>query len=110
MDEGIVLQSERAGPKQRAQRVAAIRHIATQAREDAAERSHVEWLLRQIEPDLPAEAQIFRAYYLDGQTARSIGHRTYMDKRSVHRCNRRVLEAMLPLAFGLDGIYEGVEG
>lgn len=91
--------------KEKAQRVSAIRTIAIQVREDADARSYVEWLVKQIERDMPTEAQIFQACYLNGQTARSVGRAYHMDKRSVHRCNRRALEAMLPLAFGLGGIY-----
>lgn len=87
-------------------RVAAIREIADHAREDASARSFVEWLVQQLETELPTEAQTFRAYYLDGLTARQAGRALHMDKRSVHRCNRRIMEAMLPLAFGLDGLYK----
>ncbi|MBD5161316.1 MAG: hypothetical protein HDT14_04730 [Oscillibacter sp.] len=68
----------------------------------------MEWLSGQIEPELPIEVQVFRACYLDGAnrpTARQVGRALSMDKRSVHRCICRTLEVMLPLAFGLDGLY-----
>lgn len=95
-------------PEEKGQRTAAIRSIAERSREDAAARSCTEWLVDQVEPELPMEAQAFRAYYLDGAnrpTARQVGRALSMDKRSVHRCICRTLEAMLPLAFGLDGLY-----
>ncbi len=95
-------------PEQKAERVAVIRSIAERSREDAAARSYTEWLAEQVEPELPTEVQAFRACYLDGAskpTSRQMGRALSMDKRSVHRCIRRALEAMLPLAFGLDGLY-----
>jgi|GEM_PF-5237551 len=92
-------------PAEKNERVAIIRSIAVRAREDTAARSYVEWLVKQIERDMPTETRTFWACYLDGQTARSVGRAHHMDKRSVHRCNRRALEAMLPLVFGLGGIY-----
>ncbi|WP_305117482.1 hypothetical protein [Acutalibacter muris] len=88
------------------ERVAVIRGIAEHSREDAAALSYTEWLAEQIEPDLPMEAAAFRAYYLDGQTARQVSHTLSMDKRSVYRCINRGLDAMLPLVFGLDGLFE----
>lgn len=95
-------------PEEKADRVALIRSIAERSRADAEARSYVEWLAEQVEPELPMEVQAFRACYLDGvsrPTSRQIGRALSMDKRSVHRCIRRTLEAMLPLAFGLDGLY-----
>ncbi len=81
------------------ERIAVLRGIANRAREDAAARSFMEWLVQQAETELPAEARVFKAYYLDGLTARQAGRALHMDKRSVHRCNRRIMEAMLPLAY-----------
>lgn len=89
----------------KAERVAVIRDIADRSREDAATRSYTEWLAQEIEPELPMETAVFRAYYLDGQTARQVSHTLSMDKRSVYRCINRGLEAMLPLVFGLDGLW-----
>lgn len=89
----------------KAECVAVIRGIAERFYEDAAARSYAEWLAEQIEPELPMEAAVFRAYYLDGQTARQVSRALSMDKRSVYRCINRGLEAMLPLAFGLDGLF-----
>ena len=80
------------------------------ARGDASARSTIEWALGHIAETMPAEASVFRATYLEGRTARSVGRDLHMDKRTVYRLNRRVLESMLPLLFGLDGIYEETEG
>ncbi len=95
--------------KEKSKRVEAIRAIAEHSREDAETRSYVEWLVQQVEIELPTEARVFRAYYWDGQTARSTGRSLHMDKRSVYRCNRRMLGAMLPLVFGLGGIFESIQ-
>ena len=95
-------------PEEKAERVVVIRSIAERSRVDAEARSYMEWLTEQVGPDLPMEVQAFRACYLDGvsrPTSRQVGRARSMDKRSVHRCIRRTLEAMLPLAFGLDGLY-----
>lgn len=95
-------------PAKKQQRTAAIRSIAERSREDADARSYTEWIVEQIKPALPMEAQVFRAYYLNGTsrpTARQVGHDLNMDKRSVYRCIRRLLDTALPLVFGLDGLY-----
>lgn len=96
--------------EEKASRVAVIWSIAERSWEDAEARSYVEWLVKQVEPELPTEAQAFRVCYLDGAsrpTARQMGRALCMDKRSVHRCICRILAAMLPLAFGLDGLFSG---
>lgn len=95
-------------PEEKRQRTAAIRGIAERSREDAAARSYTEWIVEQIKSELPMEAQVFRACYLGGAsrpTARQVGHDLNMDKRSVYRCICRVLDAALPLVFGLGGLY-----
>lgn len=95
-------------PEEKQQRTAAIRSIAERSRADAAARSYTEWIVEQIKPGLPMEAQVFQACYLDGAnrpTARQVGHDLNMDKRSVYRCIRRLLDAALPLVFGLGGLY-----
>ena len=61
---------------------------------------------------MPQEAATFRAFYLDGETkptARQVGRSLCMDKTSVFRHNRRVLKAMLPAVFGLDGLFQSAE-
>lgn len=90
-------------PETKADRVGIIRGMA---RGDTTARSAIERALGHIAETMPTEASVFRATYLEGQTARSVGRDLHMDKRTVYRLNRRVLESMLPLLFGLDGIYE----
>ena len=91
--------------EEKAERVQLLRKIAERARTDSAARLDVENWLQQASLDLPEEAAAFRAHYLEGLTARQISRALCMDKRTVHRHARRVLEAMLPVAFGLDGLF-----
>lgn len=96
-----------AGPEAIGRRVAVLRGIARQARENAAARRVIVRLLDIVAPRLPDEAVTFRAYYLDGQrqSARQTGRALYMDKRTVRRHTRRILEAMLAPAFGVYGVF-----
>lgn len=98
---------EPAGPGAIGRRVAVLRGIAGQARESAAARRVIVRLLDIVAPALPDEAATFRAYYLDGlrQSARQTGRALCMDKRTVQRHTRRVLEAMLAPAFGVYGVF-----
>lgn len=95
-------------PEEKRQRTAVIRSIAERCREDADARSYTEWIVEQLKSELPMEAQVFRACCLDGAsrpTSRQMGRDLNMDKRSIHRCICRLLDAALPLVFGLDGLY-----
>ena len=96
-----------AGPEAIGRRVAILRGIARQARENEAARRVIVWLLDIVSSGLPAEAATFRAYYLDGQrqSTKQTGRAPCMDKRTVQRHTRRILEAMLVPAFGVYGIF-----
>ena len=89
-------------------RIALLRALAELARENNRARNALEPMLSHIEGRMPEEVKTFRAVYMEGASrlsGREIGRRFCMDARTVHRHNRRVLEAMLPLAFGIDGIF-----
>lgn len=89
-------------------RIAFLRALAELARGNAAARSIVEKLLNLVGDKRPEEAAVFRAYYLEGEkkpTARQIARRLCMDVRTVHRYNRHILIAMLPVAFGVYGLF-----
>lgn len=97
-----------AGKEGRENRIAFLRALAGLARENDVARAAVVRLLDGVGRKLPEEAETFRAYYLEGnthQTARQVGRRLCMDVRTVYSHNRRVLKAMLPLAFGIDGLF-----
>lgn len=62
---------------------------------------------------LPSEVETFRACYLDGdqrESARKIGRRLHMDICTVHRHNRRVMEALLAHVFGIYGLFQDRAG
>lgn len=100
---------EELTPGQKAQRVELLRAIAGKARENAAARDFIERLLTVCVKKLHDEPKTFRAAYLDGDarpSARQLSRRLCLDIRSVHRHNRRVLEAMLLPAFGVYGVFQ----
>lgn len=100
---------EELTPGQKAQRVKLLRAIAGKARENAAARDFIESLLTVCVKKFPDESETFRAVYLDGDTrpsARQVGRRLCLDRRTVHRHNRHILEAMLPAAFGVYGVFQ----
>lgn len=100
---------EELTPGQKAQRVKLLRAIAGKARENTAARDFIESLLTVCVKKFPDESETFRAVYLDGDTrpsARQVGRRLCLDMRSVHRHNRHILEAMLPAAFGVYGVFQ----
>ena len=96
------------GEKGQNYRIAFLRALAELSRENSAARSIVEKLLDTVNIKHSEEAIAFRAYYLDGKkkpTARQISHRLYIDVRTVYKYNRRILIAMLPVAFGVYGLF-----
>lgn len=100
---------EELTPGQKAQRVELLRAIAGKARENAAARDFIERLLTVCVRYRPYEVETFRAVYLDGDarpSAGAVGRRLCLDRRSVHRHNRHILEAMLPAAFGVYGVFQ----
>lgn len=97
-----------AGEEGQRNRIAFLRALADLARGNAAARSIAEKLLDAVGGKRSEEAAVFRAYYLEGEkkpTARRTARRFCMDVRTVHRYNRRILIAMLPVAFGVEGLF-----
>ena len=96
-------------PEAKRQRIGIIRRIAENARSNSTAAKSIKYLFANVALDLPEESKTFRAYYLEGDikpSARSIGRNIHIDKATVHRHNHRVLEAMLPVMFGIDGVFE----
>lgn len=97
------------GPEGRENRIACLRALAEIARENATARSAVTRWLDEVEYKLPEEAITFRLYYLEGDARPSIKQLArclYISTSTVNRHNKRILEAMLPLVFGIDGIFQ----
>ena len=100
---------EEIGPERRRELVAIVRALAEFARENSVAREYLERRLVGVAHSLPSEVETFRACYLDGdqrESARKIGRRLHMDICTVHRHNRRVMEALLVHVFGIYGVFQ----
>ena len=103
---------EEIGPERRRELVAIVRALAELARENSVAREYLERWLVGVAHSLPSEVETFRACYLDGdqrESARKIGRR-HMDICTVHRHNRRVMEALLVHVFGIYGVFQDRAG
>ena len=104
---------EEIGPERRRELVAIVRALAELARENSVAREYLERRLVGVAHSLPSEVETFRACYLDGdqrESARKIGWRLHMDICTVHRHNRRVMEALLAHVFGIYGVFQDRAG
>ena len=104
---------EEIGPERRRELVAIVRALAELARENSVAREYLERRLVGVAHSLPSEVETFRACYLDGdqrESARKIGRRLHMDTCTVHRHNRRVMEALLVHVFGIYGVFQNRAG
>lgn len=104
---------EEIGPERRRELVAIVRALAELARENSVAREYLERWLVGVAHSLPSEVETFRACYLDGdqrESARKIGRRLHMDICTVHRHNRRVMEALLAHVFGIYGVFQDRAG
>lgn len=104
---------EEIGPDRRRELVAIVRALAELARENSLAREYLERRLVGVAHSLPSEVETFRACYLDGdqrESARKIGRRLHMDICTVHRHNRRVMEALLVHVFGIYGVFQDRAG
>ena len=103
---------EEIGPERRRELVAIVRALAELARENSVAREYLERRLVGVAHSLPSEVETFRACYLDGdqrESARKIGRR-HMDICTVHRHNRRMMEALLVHVFGIYGVFQDRAG
>nr|WP_300168564.1 hypothetical protein [uncultured Flavonifractor sp.] len=104
---------EEIGPERRRELVAIVRALAELAQENSVAREYLERRLVGVAHSLPSEVETFRACYLDGdqrESARKIGRRLHMDICTVHRHNRRVMEALLAHVFGIYGVFQDRAG
>ena len=104
---------EEIGPERRRELVAIVRALAELARENSVAREYLERRLVGVAHSLPSEVETFRACYLDGdqrESARKIGRRLHMDICTVHRHNRRMMEALLVHVFGIYGVFQDRAG
>ena len=103
---------EEIGPTRQRELVVMVRALAELARENRVAREYLERHLVAVSRSLPFEVETFRACYLDGdqrESARKIGRR-HMDICTVHRHNRRMMEALLVHVFGIYGVFQDRAG
>ena len=103
---------EEIGPTRQRELVVMVRALAERAKENRVAREYLERHLAAVSRSLPFEVETFRACYLDGdqrESARKIGRR-HMDICTVHRHNRRVMEALLVHVFGIYGVFQDRAG
>ena len=103
---------EEIGPTRQRELVVMVRALAERAKENRVAREYLERHLAAVAHSLPSEVETFRACYLDGdqrESARKIGRR-HMDICTVHRHNRRVMEALLVHVFGIYGVFQDRAG
>ena len=113
---------EEIRPERRRELVVMVRALAELGRENSVVREYLEQRLVSVAHSLPSEVETFRACYLDGgqresarkigrrESARKIGRRLHMDICTVHRHNRRVMEALLVHVFGIYGVFQNRAG
>ena len=97
--------------EEKEQKMAALRRMAQMSRQNETAKSIVLRFLRSAEREHPEAAETFRAYYLEGpkRSAAELSKALFVDVNTIHRRNRRVLEDMLPAAFGLGGVFSSRE-
>ena len=100
---------EEIGPERRRELMAIVRALAELARENSVAREYLERRLVGVACSLPSEVETFRACYLVGhrrESARQIGKLLHIDKSTVNRHNRRVMEALFVYMFGIYGVFQ----
>ena len=103
---------EEIGPTRQRELVVMVLALAKRAKENRVAREYLERHLAAVSRSLPFEVETFRACYLDGdqrESARKIGRR-HMDICTVHRHNRRMMEALLVHVFGIYGVFQDRAG
>lgn len=106
MDE-LIKQLESAEPCTSADRenqLRAVRSLARRARENEHTRRELARMLEGVSDQ--GAAEIFRAYYLEGQTASALPRRFFVDKRTVFKQLLRVCDQLRIMLFGIDALFD----
>lgn len=105
--EGIIKQLETAEPctsEARKVQLRAVRSIAERARENADVRWELTRMLERVNDQ--GAAEVFRAYYLEGLSARTVAGRFFVDKRTVFKQLLRVCDQLRIMLFGVDALFD----
>ena len=105
--EELIRQLETAEPcasEARREQLRVIRFLAGRACQNPAIRRELARMLKQVNDQSAAE--VFQAYYLEGQSARAPANRFFVDKRTVYKQLLRVCDQLRIMLFGVDAIFD----
>lgn len=96
--------AELCTPEAREDQLRAVRTLAKRARQNAAVRRELIEMLERVSDQDAAE--VFRAYYLEGQSARVLASRLFVGKRTVFKQLLRVCDQLRIMLFGIDALFD----
>lgn len=105
--DALIKQMETAEPctsEARRDQLRVVRSLAEQARQNETIRRELARMLERVSDQ--GAAEVFRAYYLEGQSARALAHRFFVDKRTVFKQLLRVCDQLRIMLFGVDALFD----
>lgn len=96
--------AELCTPEAREDQLRAVRTLAERARQSAVVRRELARMLEGVSDQDAAE--VFRAYYLEGQSARDLASHFFVDKRTVFKQLLRVCDQLRIMLFGVDALFD----
>lgn len=96
--------AEPCTPEARENQLRVVRSLAERARQNAAVRRELAQMLERVSDQSAAE--VFRAYYLEGQSARALARRFFVDKRTVFKQLLGVCDQLRITLFGIDALFD----
>lgn len=105
--EEIIRQLETAEPctsEARKAQLRAVRSLAERARENVDVSRELTRMLERVNDQ--GAAEVFRAYYLEGLSARTLASRFFVDKRTVFKQLLRVCDQLRIMLFGVDALFD----
>lgn len=96
--------AEPCAPETRKDQLRAVRSLAERARQNEAVRQELARMLERVNDQ--GAAEVFRSYYLEGQSARALARRFFVDKRTVFKQLLRVCDQLRIMLFGIDALFD----
>lgn len=96
--------AELCTPEAREDQLRAVRTMARRARQNEAVRRELIRMLERVSDQ--GAAEVFRAFYLEGQSARTLAGRFFVDKRTVFKQLLRVCDQLRIMLFGVDALFD----
>lgn len=97
-------QAEPCRPEVREEQLQIVRELARRARHDDVIRQALDQMLDGVK-DQDAAA-VFRAFYLQGETARTLSRRFFVGKRCIYKQLLRVCDQLRIMLFGVDALFD----